>query len=434
MKRFVPRYSYGMYTYGLLLVLPLVFWLSATGLSTHVAYLSSFLKMIAKGAALSSFVAYCLEPVLSMRFSLVEKLFGGLDKVYALHKKSGKLAFYLMTAHFVFLLGYGFASGKSFSRFWNWASPTVVIGLVAFVAIAALVAFSLYAHIKHQRWVIVHRLFGWLLPVLLLHTLLANAQVTHVMPLYIYMLLIAEVGFVSFIWRSVLTIFIHRYRYVVAEVTHVTPLITELVLKPTGIPMSYTPGQFAYLSLISPGIDREAHPYSFTTGNNGPYIRFVIKTLGDDTAHIKDVKPGSLALLEGPHGRFSLHNSKNPRQVWIAGGVGITPFLSMARSLRPGDKHRIHLFYGADKLDDAVFMKELIAIRKMLPDTFDFTLVNREWSGFVTADVVGKAIGDFTATDYFICGPPVMMKTLKKGLIAKGVTPEQLYTEEFSVL
>ena len=149
---------------------------------------------------------------------------------------------------------------------------------------------------------------------------------------------------------------------------------------------------------------------------------------------MKNITPGTKAYLEGAFGNFSYHNSKRSHQVWIAGGVGITPFLSMARSLKPGDKHHIHLFYAADKLQDAVFFRELIAIRKTIPDNFDFSLVNREWSGFVTIDMLGKIIKDFTTDDYFICGPPMMMKKLKTDLRARGTNKNAIFTEEFSVL
>lgn len=428
------RSLYGRLIFLALVVVPVVIWLVATGVGTHFSTAGNILKSIGKACAFMGFAAYCLQPVLSMRFFIVEKLFGGLDSVYLLHKQAGKLAFYLICIHPILLAAGGLLNGVGFLGIWNWESASVLIGVFALVCLILLTGFTVYVHTKHQKWVYVHRLFGWLLPVIVLHALLANAQITHIIPLYIYMLLLAEIGFVSFLIRSVFGIFIHRYRYVVAEVLTVTPAVTELVLKPTGIPMNYTPGQFAYLTLKSKVVDSEPHPYSFTTANNGPYIRFAIKNLGDDSAKMKYITPGTPALLEGPYGTFSLHNSKRAQQIWIAGGVGITPFLAMARSLKPGDKHHIHLFYAADKLDDAVFMRELIAIRKMLPDNFEFNLVNKQWSGFVTADVVGKSIKNFAEADYFICGPPGMTAALKKGLTAKGVSEEHIFNENFSVM
>lgn len=416
-----------------LVLFPVVIWLAATGLSSHFSSLSAVLKMVGKACAFIGFAAYCLQPVLSMRFFVVEKLFGGLDSVYLLHKQSGKLAFYLICAHPLFLAAGGLVGGAGFLGIWNWESVSVLIGVFALVCLILLTGFTIYVHTKHQKWIVVHRLFGWILPIILVHALLANAQVTHIIPLFIYMLLLAEIGFISFLIRSVFDFLIHRYRYTVAEVISVTPAVTELVLKPTGIPMNYTPGQFAYLRLKSKVVDAEPHPYSFTTANNGPYIRFAIKNLGDYTASLKDIAVGTQALLEGPYGNFSMHNSKRAKQVWIAGGVGITPFLAMARSLKSGGKYHIHLFYAADKLDDAVFMKELIAIRKTIPDNFEFTLVTKLWSGFVTAEVVGKSIKNFAEADYFICGPPGMTAALKKGLASKDVGENHIFSEEFSI-
>lgn len=428
------RSLYGRIVFLVLVLVPLILWLQGVDLKTITASPSALIKALGKACAFIGLAAYCLQPILSLRHKLIEKLFGGLDSVYLLHKQAGKTSYFFILAHPILLATGGLAGGKNLLTIWNWASLSVLLGIFSFLALTTITVLTIYAHLKHQKWVIVHRLFGWLLPALFAHALLARAQIIQQPALYGYMLVLVLAGFWAFLCRSVFVTFIRKYQYEVAEVNTVTPTVTELVLKPVGVPLSYNPGQFAYLSLLSPVVDHEAHPFSFTTANNGPYVRFAIKELGDYTANVKKVRPGTPALLEGPFGNFSYHNSKRPGQVWIAGGVGITPFLSMARSLRPGAKQHIHLFYAADKLQDAAFLRELIAIRKTIPDNFSFTLVNREWSGFVTIDILKRIIKDFTTDDYFICGPPMMMKKLKTDLVASGTRRSSIFTEEFSVL
>jgi len=429
------RGRYGYIVFAGLIGMPVVLWLADAGFLVVTENSSAFLKSIGKASAFVGLAAYSLMPVLSMRHKVLEKAFGGLDVLYHLHAKAGKLSFMLIVAHPLFL-GVGLVlGGAGIMNIWNWASLLIVTGVIGMVSLIALTGVAVYAHIKHQEWIAIHRLFGWLLPVLFIHALVARGQIVQNRPLFYYMVTLGVVGFGAFLYRSVGGRYlIKRYRYVVAEVNALTPAVTELVLKPLGIPINYTPGQFAYLSVKSAVIDEEPHPYSFTTANNGPYVRFTIKQLGDDTAHVKQLQPGAKASLEGPYGNFSLHNTKNTNQVWIAGGVGITPFLSMARSLTGNSKYTVKLFYAAEELRDAVFLKELIAIRKTIPSMFDVTIVNRNISGFVSAEIIQQQITDLATFDYFICGPPVMMKLLKQQLLDKGVTEGQIFSEEFSML
>ena len=435
MVRGFIRKHYGSFVMFVLAAMPIILWLVGTDSAALTASNASFVRGLGKGTALSGLALYCLMPVLSMRHSVIEWVFGGLNKVYSLHATSGKTSFYLILAHPLLLAASGIIGGVGVANLWDWTSAVVVLGVVGLVALIVVTAFTIYAHVKHQKWVLVHRLFGWLLPVFFAHALVARAQIVTNRALFVYMVGLGGLGLGAFLYRSVFGRYvIKKYRYVIAEVNRVTPTVTELVLKPKGIPISYTPGQFAYLSVRSDVVDDEAHPYSFTTANNGPYVRFAIKALGDDTAKLQYLTPGTDAYLEGPYGNFSYHNSKNKQQVWIAGGVGITPFLSMARSLSAQNKYNIHLFYAAEAMSDAVFLRELLAIRRYLFDSFETTIVNRQISGFVSVDIIQQQIPDMTVPDYFICGPPAMMKILKKQLLAKGVPESAIHTEEFSML
>lgn len=429
------RKRYGYIVFAILVGMPIALWLARAGLSAVFASGESLVKSLGKASALAGLAAYSLMPVLSMRHKILEKTFGGLDVLYHLHATAGKVSFFFILAHPLLLGAGAVLGGAGILTVWNWASPLVISGIFGLVSLIVLTALTIYAHIKHQKWIAIHRLFGWLLPVLFVHALLARGQIVQNRPLFFYMLGLGGLGAAAFLYRSVAGHYlVKKYRYVVAEVNNLTPVVTELVLKPLGIPINYTPGQFAYVSMESDVIDEEAHPYSFTTANNGPYVRFTIKELGDDTARVKRLTPGTKAFLEGPYGSFSLHNAKNPNQVWIAGGVGITPFLSMARSLSARSKQKVKLFYAAEELHDAVFLKELIAIRKTIPDNFDVTVVDRKVSGFVGVETIRSQIPELNSFDYFICGPPMMMKTLKKQLLDSGVAENQIFAEEFSML
>lgn len=417
-----------------LLLIPILLWQFGSAKVVEPMSAAYIAGVLGKAAALVSIVAYSLMPILSMRHAFIVRIFGGIDSTYGLHKKIGKIAFYTIWAHPFLLAIKGFLKGKSVGGIWQWDSALIVSGIVAIGIFSAIMVITIYSHIRHQRWISFHRFFGWILPLIFFHAIVANSQIVKNKPLLIYVSIIYGLGMIAFFYRSVFGKLISRYPYVVCEVNTPAAATTEVVLKPIGIPMAYNPGQFAYLSVVCPGIDPEAHPYSFTTAANGPYIRFVIKELGDDTKTMKNLVVGSKAFLEGPYGDFTYHNSRNKKQIWIAGGVGVTPFLSLARSLKNKSAYRVQLFYASDRLEDTVFLRELLMIQKTIPDVFELTVVNKNISGFVSLELLQKQLGDLTGYDFFICGPPPMLKILKGGLVKAHVSSTQVYTEEFSTL
>ena len=411
---------------------PIVLWLSHV-VVTPFASLGDFLLFCGKFMALTGISLFLINPLLGVRNGPAIRLFGGLDQMYQLHKSSGKIAFLIILGHPVFFGVGGLVSGLKFANIWDWSSLLIFTGVLGTVGLTMLTAASIYAHITHQRWVKIHRLFGWLIPVFLLHTVLARSVVWENKPLLIYTFGIGILGFSAFIYRSVLGgKLIKRYGYSVEEVNHLEGGVTEVALKPQNKSMDYQPGQFAFVSFIADGIDPEAHPYSFTTSNSGPVIRFAIKALGDDTSALKDLPVGSKAQLEGPYGSFGYAMTPGSEQIWIAGGVGITPFLSMARALGNNSGTKISLFYASQRLADTAFLHELLEITRHLKN-FRVHIVDAEVSGFVTPQMIRTACDGLHEFEYLICGPPTMMKSLRAALTRDGVAGHRIHTEDFSI-
>ncbi len=424
----------GNLTIVFLSVFPVILWLLNVGFDAPFESLGTFIASLGKAGALSGLTLYCINPVLSMRHRWLEFYFGGLNNLYNLHKYIGKTSFVLILAH-PFLLGLGrFINGKSVTIIWDWSGLLVITGIVALVFLIFTTAMSIYSHIKHQNWVNVHKLFGWLIVLFFAHALIGKSQITKIPELFVFMMTIGSIGMSAFLYRSVFSKwFVKRYKYQVSDVNKLTDSVVEIVLKPLGIPLSFQAGQFAYLSFDSEVVDAEPHPFSFSNANNGPYIRFVIKALGDDTTKFRNLQLGTKAYLEGPFGQFSYKHVKNKKQVWIAGGVGITPFLSMARSFSGKQNYDIKFFYGTESLADAVFLQEFIDITRHLPDNFNTSVVAKNYSGFVTIDSLKQSLGNLTDYDYLICGPPRMMDTLQKQLSEAGVNEQNVHVESFSM-
>ncbi len=405
------------------------------GVSNATASLGTFVASLGKAVALIGTTLYCLNPFFSLRLAKLETLLGGMNNVVKTHARSGKLAFLLLLLHPIFL-GLGrYINGTNFTRIWDWSSLVVLLGILALVGLLVLTSITIYAHIKHQKWVRIHRFFGWLIPVFFLHGLLARGQITQIPALFAFFAIVGIAGFGAFLYRSVFwKRFVKRYTYELVEVNRINQSVAELVLKPKGIAMHFTAGQFAFVSFEGAGVDTEPHPFSFSNAHNGPYVRFTIKALGDDTKQFQEaLQPGTIAYLEGPYGRFYYKTTPNRTQVWIAGGIGITPFLSMARSFSGNDNYDIRFFYGTESLDEAVFLNEFLDITRTLPANFHTSVVAKNISGFVTIEMLKNSLGELSIFDYFICGPPGMMHALRTSLQQEGVPQEQIHAEDFSL-
>ncbi len=155
-------------------------------------------------------------------------------------------------------------------------------------------------------------------------------------------------------------------------------------------------------------------------------MRLIIKGLGDYTTDIVDkLKVGDQAKVEGPYGQFTnRHISKN-KQVWIAGGIGITPFLSLSRDIK-GQK--VKLLWSVGNTDVKVVKSELESVDSK-KSNFNFEIWVPEDKGYINADSLG--VDNFNQYAYLICGPDGLKKSIIKQLKLKGVKNKDIYDEEF---
>jgi len=174
---------------------------------------------------------------------------------------------------------------------------------------------------------------------------------------------IMVVGTIAYLWRVVIRdVFAPGLMHTVTRATlHGSTL--ELVLKPDGKPMKYKPGQFAVIKLQVTGL-REPHIFTIASAPSEGHLSFFISNLGDwtDRVHQTDLI-GRPVIVEGPYGRFQPLGAPSQRTVWIAGGVGISAFVSTIRLLGDGGRttHEppVTLFYSVRSQDDAMAIEVL---------------------------------------------------------------------------
>ena len=207
--------------------------------------------------------------------------------------------------------------------------------------------------------------------------------------------------------------------------------------------MRFQPGQFAWLTLeISPFRMRE-HPFSMSSNGEQPErIEFSIKALGDFTNTIQDVKPGTKAYLDGPYGVFTTDRYEDSAGfVLVAGGIGITPMMSMlVTQAERNDERPYLLIYASKSWEDITFREEIEALKERLNLTIVHVLRNppEDWSGetgYVNRELLARHIPKRRGTrQYFICAAPKMMDQVELALHELEVPVTNVHMEHFNLV
>lgn len=176
-----------------------------------------------------------------------------------------------------------------------------------------------------------------------------------------------------------------------------------------------------------------SHPFSFSQAPNGKNLRFTVKSSGDFTSKINQIKNGSKVLIDGPLGRF-VPNASAHKYLFIAGGIGITPIRAQMESLSQ-EKKDMTLLYSFKNAEDNIFMEEL----KNFPAKKYFFVSNQAAAakdnmlqGKINEQTIPKLVPDYLSREAFVCGPPEMIKSLRSILLKLGLSKRQIHYELFS--
>jgi len=213
--------------------------------------------------------------------------------------------------------------------------------------------------------------------------------------------------------------------------------------KPAGF--KFEAGQSMNVSLIDPPeTDGKGNSRSFSLVSALYETELVIATRMRDTAFkrvLKSMPAGGRVSLRGPAGKFTLDGADARPAVFLAGGVGITPFVSMSRQAAHDRLARdIWLFYSNRRPEDAAFLDELAALPRRNPRyRFVGTMVemaksSRPWTGetgFLDRAMLERHLKDLSASVYYTAGPPGLVEAMQKMLADAGVDDEAIRTDEF---
>ena len=380
---------------------------------------------------------------LTARFRYVTEPWGE-DVIYHFHRQISQIAVGLVAAHAVIM---SVRYPEMFAL--PGAIADIPLGAVlAFVSLGALILLVVTAlwrvqlNIRYETWHLAH---------IVLAVVAVAAGMAHMVGWAFYLsdpwkrtlwigLTIFWVGLLLYV-RIVKPLFMLRRAYRVAEVRKERGDTTTLVMLPDGhLGFRFRPGQFGWLNLWGNPFRITGHPFSFSSSAeaNDGRVEMSIRNLGDFTSAIPNVPVGQRVYLDGPYGAFTIGNPAD-MHVLIAGGVGITPMMSMIRTLADrGDKRPVVLVYGSKDWESITFRDELEALKARINLTIVHVLSKPPagWkgeTGYITAEMFKRHLPPpYADHEYFICGPGPMMDAIEGVLGELGVPLSKYHSERYS--
>ena len=421
-----------------LLVLPLFLaLLQARG--SDFADTAAVLNWLGRLTGIAGLTCLLLAAALIIRVPGFDRLFGGLISLWKIHHRLGAASLLLLLAH-PLLLAFAaadvslaaavdtlFPPGGSLPAWFGWGALIVMMVFLA-------PSFAFFGQPDYQRWKWVHRLSGAALLLALAHTLMVGRTLPPPTDVLLWLGLTA-LAIAALAYRLVFSRHLGRRRYRVAGLAHPANNVVELSLAREDRPLRYRAGQFVYLTPYDENLAAgyaEEHPYTLSSSPTEKELRLAIKDLGDSSRALQNVTPGSLMRVEGPYGDF--FPERFGRELWIAGGIGITPFLARARHpAATGATADIVLVFCVQDEPRALYREEFEALARA-SESFAFVLHFFYREGTLNTAFLQRHCPDFAERDAYICGPLPLIALAKRLLLSGGSRSERIFTEEFVLL
>ncbi|MEN6641545.1 MAG: ferredoxin reductase family protein [Armatimonadia bacterium] len=402
-----------------------------------------FLRELGILFALTAVPVLLLQMVLAARFHWLDRQYG-LDMVMRFHKGMAALALVMLIMHPVLM---SLASGR-WGLLTSLQMPwTIWLGRTALLLLVLQAVLSIYQRhlLSFEKWRFTHQMalliwvLGWV------HSWKLGPDL-ELLPVKILWVVAGLVTVGLYLYHKVcMPAKAKRDAYDVVEVKQETHDTWTITLKPpAGLAhFPYWPGQFGFIALYRPGrpFSGEEHHFTISSSPTQPGIHTsTIKESGDFTRTIGQTRPGDKARLRAAYGRFSHVLYPEDRSiVFIAGGIGITPLMSMLRYMRDTQSDQeVVLLCGNKTTGDIVFREELeqmqAAQTPRLKLVHVLSAAGADWqgeTGYVDRAKIEQHCGSVAGKAFYVCGPAKMMDMVEAALRDLGVPADSIRQERF---
>lgn len=399
---------------------------------------------------LSVALGFVALSVMVLQFGLVARLQRvaapfGMDALIQYHRQIGYVAFVFALVHPILV----FVNDPAKLALLNWptAPNRARYAVSCVVALSLLIATSVWRkelRIRYELWQFLHGLFATLVCGLALGHMAGVGYYSATTAQRALWTLMALFVLGDMIWmRLIRPIGVRRRPWRVDEVIAERGDATTVVLSPEGHPgMRFYPGQFGWLQIEQSPFSISQHPFSFSSSaDTDQRVSITIKRRGDFTSSVAATTVGARAYVDGPYGSFTPDEHEGYGFLLIGGGVGITPLMSILRTMRDREDRRpCLLLYGSKSYDGVTFREELEALSAEL--TLDVVHVLEDpaegWdgeTGYIDEALLRRHLPRrFERYQCFICGPGPMMDATEEHLARVGIPTEQIHSERFDMV
>lgn len=435
--------------WGGLLVTSLLWWFSDQSDYSSLNNFIAWRNLFNQYSGLMAMMVMSFAMILSTRPVFLEKPFGGLDKLYRLHKWLGISALVLAVSHWLSAnapkwlsaLGWlerhgrrqrpSFPEGSFQQLFMDQRHLAETLGEWAFYLAALLMILALVKRFPYRRFFQTHRVLALTYLVLVFHSVILlrfDFWGSVISVLLVVMMALGSIAAVLALVRK------RASRRPVAG--SIAGVVVQPALNTLAVDISLEPGwpghqagQFAFVTLHA---DEGPHPFTIASQwQEDGKLRFVIKALGDYTQTLAQrLRIGDPVTVEGPYGQFNFAGEAK-RQIWISGGIGITPFIARMQALTgAGDGKEIDLFHTT-----VLYDPEIMA--RLAQDACNAGVkLHTFWdqrAGRLELKHILNAVPDWQKADIWFCGPSGLGTVLRQGLLAIGFPEAHFHQELFEM-
>jgi predicted ferric reductase len=389
--------------------------------------LSSFFYLIGRLSGLMGFLFLSILIISGDTARFFDRFFG-IDKIIKFQRKFSLVVAIFVLFHPVFFI----IAGVLPSYFAPDFIFPLILGILSFlIFIFVLIVSKLYKRISYRAWQYIHVLIYLLFFFSLYHAIKIGSDSGFLAIKIVYGVLFTAF-IMGIIYRINYKLKQRRNKFYVKDVESETKDTFTLVIEPQQR-FSFNSGQFCFLRLNKNRLYAN-HPFTISSSPKDKYLSFTMKNTGRFTKIASKLEEGDEIIVDGPFGIFTIEDSKKDL-VFIAGGVGITPFMSIIKDVAGKEaKQHVTLLYGSRTENDIIFKNELENIkedwlRKVFVLSNDNS--NNYEKGYIDKKIIKKYVENINNSLFYICGPEPMQKQVVKILKDLGVKKNNIKIESF---